>query len=383
MKFTFFASSYFRSLVFSMGCGILGACSIAPGQYFGVLPSVNETDQEYVYDAADSVPVEQRVNIFPITAKSVAELHNRRVAIERERVKLRQSIVEEVRSKEPYVYKIAPNDVLRITVWNHPELNNPSGVLNDMQGRVVNSDGYFFYPYAGEIRAASRTVNEVRQELTQKLSAYLVEPQVDVAVLTYRGKRAFVLGQVEKPGIVPITDVPLTITDLISQAGGLRPEANLREATLMRKGRSVPIDLYALYYEGDVSQNIPLEHDDILTINENRVNKVFILGEVGKPQSMVMPRGRLSLAEAVADAGGFNPLSANAGQVYVIREGQAGKPEVWHLNAAAPDALVLADRFDLQARDIVYVDPANVARFGRVVSNIVPTANVIRAAAQN
>jgi polysaccharide export outer membrane protein len=151
----------------------------------------------------------------------------------------------------------------------------------------------------------------------------------------------------------------------------------------MRKGKSSSLDLYALYYQGDVTQNVRLESGDILTIPENRYNKIFVLGEVGKPQSVVMPRGRISLAEAISDVGGFNPLTSNAGQLYVIRAGANNRPQIWHLNASSPDALVLADRFDLEARDIVYVDPATVARFGRVINNILPTATVIRQSVQN
>lgn len=363
------------------GVVALTGCSLVPGQYLGVNARVDETDQAYVYDTTGTESIEDRADIFSITPATIAKQIQ-----EREIVEARlsaQRITATNQESAPYTYTVAPQDVLRVTVWNHPELNNPSGVLNDLQGRVVNNDGFFFYPYAGQVKAGGRTVREIRDDLAKKLSSVLVEPQVDVSVLNYRGKRAFAMGQVEKPGVVPITDVPLTITDLISQAGGVKPEANLREATLMRNGKSIPVDLYSLYYLGDVSQNLRVEPGDILTIVENRYNKVFVLGEVTKPQSLVMPRGRLSLAEAVSDSGGFNPLSANAGQLYVIRSGANGRPQIWHLNAAAPDALVLADRFDLRARDIVYVDPAGVARFGRVVNNIIPTATVIRATVQN
>jgi len=360
---------------------LLAGCSLVPGQYLGVSPKINETDKAYTYDSGDTESVEDRADIFAITPAVISRQIQEREAAENRLASLRAKKIDQVGA--PYTYTIAPQDVLRITVWNHPELNNPLGVLNDLQGRVVNNDGFFFYPYVGQVKAAGRTVQEIRDELAKKLSAVLVEPQIDVSVMTYRGKRAFALGQVEKPGVVPITDVPLTITDLISQAGGLKPEADLRSATLMRAGKSISIDLYSLYYQGDITQNLQIQAGDILTVTENRYNKVFVLGEVIKPQSLVMPRGRLSLAEAVSDSGGVNPLSANAGQLYVIRAGANGRPQVWHLNAAAPDALVLADRFDLQPRDIVYVDPAGVARFGRVVNNIIPTATVIRATVQN
>jgi len=359
----------------------LASCSLVPGQYLGATAKIDETDQAYTYDTTGTESVEERADIFSITPAAIARQIRERSEAEKRLLALRTGAT--TKAVDSYSYTVAPQDILRVTVWNHPELNNPSGVLNDLQGRVVNNDGFFFYPYAGQVRAAGRTVREIRDELAKSLSAILVEPQVDVSVLTYRGKRAFVMGQVEKPGVVPITDVPLTITDLISQAGGLKTDADLKSASLMRNGKTIPVDLYALYYQGDISQNLRLESGDILTITENRYNKIFVLGEVTKPQSLVMPRGRLSLAEAVSDSGGFNPLTANAGQLYVIRSGPGDRPQIWHLNAAAPDALILADRFDLEARDIVYVDPAGVARFSRIVNNIIPTATVLRATVQN
>jgi len=372
---------YMRSTLLFGAIATLAACSIVPGTYLGVAPTVSETDKDYVYDAADVGDIRDRAEIHAITPSAIEKLTAIKENAGKELVRAQE--MSATQNRRPYQYLVGPQDILRVTVWNHPELNNPNGTLNQLAGRVVNEDGTFFYPYAGKVVAEGKTVQQIRDDLAAKLVKYLVEPQVDVSVLTYRSKRAFVLGQVEKPGIVPITDVPLAVTDLISEAGGLKPEANLRGATLMSRGKTIPIDLYALYYRGDVSQNVALAPGDILTVPENRYNKIFVLGEVSKPQSLLMPRGRLSLAEAISDAGGFNPLTANAGQLYVIRAGEKDKPQIWHLNAASPDALVLADRFDLEPRDIVYVDPAGVARFGRVISNILPTASVLRATVQN
>jgi Periplasmic protein involved in polysaccharide export len=362
-----------------VGIASLVGCSLVPGTYLGLTPpKIDETAEPYVYDAEDTRPLEDRVDIFSITASTMTKQDQGEPAGSQLKSPAALS------SEQDYQYLVGPQDVLHITVWNHPEINNPSGTMNaQLVGRTVNADGAFFFPYAGYVPAAGRTVQQIREELTKRLSQVLVEPQVDVSVLSYRSKRAFVLGQVQRPGLIPITDVPLTITDLISQAGGVTPEADLSSATLMRDGKSQPVDLYALYYEGDVTQNLRLRNGDILTIPENRYKKIFVLGEVGKPQSIVMPRGRMTLAEAISDSGGFNPLSSNAGQLYVIRDGKNGRVQVWHLNAASPDALVLADRFNLKPRDIVYVDPAGVTRFSRIVNNIIPSAGFIRATVQN
>lgn len=275
-----------------------------------------------------------------------------------------------------YRYKIAPRDVLLVTVWNHPELNNPAGQLStDLAGRVVDAEGYFFYPYVGRVKAAGRTTTDIRAELARSLSVYLTEPQVDVSMLQYRGSKAFVVGEVEQPGPVSITDEPLYVTTLVTNVGGLTENADLSGAILNRQGVLKNVDLYALYYKGDLSQNVLLQDGDILNIPERTQDKVFVLGEVMTPQTQVLPWGRYSLADALGDAGGLNQITARASQVYVLRALDMGRPQIWHLNASSPDALVLADNFLLQARDVVFVDAAAVTRWSRVINQILPTAS--------
>lgn len=277
-----------------------------------------------------------------------------------------------------YTYKVAPRDVLMVTVWNHPELNNPAGQLSsDLAGRTVNDNGDFFYPYVGTIKAAGRTVSDIRAELARKLNSVLTEPQVDVSVLQYRGRKAFVVGKVEKPGPIPITDEPLFVTTLLTQAGGLKADADLSRAVLNRKGVITNLDLYALYYKGDLSQNVLLQEGDILNVPERNQDKVFVLGEVLQPQSKLLPWGRYTLSDALGDSGGLNQVTARASQVYVLRAADSGRPEIWHLNASSPQALVLADNFELRARDVVFVDAAAVTRWSRVINQILPSATTL------
>lgn len=373
-----------RIFLAAMVASGLAGCSWAPGPYLGVTATttIDETDRPYVYDASDASLIEDRADIFAITPSVVARQVQARQAQESALVKRRVTALTQ--PQPPYEYRVGSRDVLRITVWNHPELNNPASMSMEVPGRVVDNDGTFFYPYVGRVRAAGRTVQEIRDELAAKLGRVLVEPQVDVSVADYRSQRTFVLGQVVKPGPVPITDIPLTIAELISQAGGVQDSADLRRAVLLRNGKEQPVDLYALFYEGDLSQNFRVQSGDVLTIPENKYNKVFVMGDVGRPQSLPMRHGRMTLAEALSDSGGFDLSSANAGHLYVLREGEKQRPQIWHLDASSPDALVLADRFELQPRDIVYVDPAAIARWGRVLRNILPTAAFVRAtAAQN
>ncbi len=409
----------FRLLRTTLAAGVatvMAGCALSPGQYLGVVPA-GQADAEWgrlrpnQQLQTDTAPytdnVTERADIYAITPQTLMALQeerNRQLAAEAvsglgstattsrltveggspsaRTTEFGPSSSGPAPEQSPYVYRVEPQDTLQITVWNHPELSNPTATANELSGRVVNSDGTFFYPYVGKIQAAGRTVMDIRDELARKLANYLVEPQVDVSVLSYRSKRAYVMGEVATPGQFPITDVPPTVADFIAQAGGLKETANLRAATLIRGDQEIPLDLYALYYQGDMRQNLRLQPGDVVQIPENRYNKVFILGEVSQPQSMIMPRGRYSLAEAVSDTDGFNPLTANAGNLYVIRAGEGLRPQIWHLDASSPDAMILADAFDLQPRDVVFVDPAAVTRWARVINSILPSATFLERVAR-
>ncbi len=343
----------------------LGACT---GMYMGV-----QGERPTSSGALDE-SVTARVDIHTITPEAVHRLRAERDAARELEAGRREARRAQAPEPAHYQYRVAPQDVLNVTVWNHPELNNPAGQLSsDLAGRTVGDDGYFFYPYAGRVRAAGRSVDEIRRELASRLTQYLAEPQVDVSVLQYRGRRAFAVGEFQKPGPQAISDVPLRVTDLVTKSGGLTEKADQREAVLTRDGVARRIDLYALYHEGDLTQNLLLRDGDILNVPEQRYNKVFVLGEVVKPQSLPLPYGEYTLSEALSDAGGLDPVTANGGQIYVMRAADSGRPQVWHLNANAPDALVLADRFDLQARDVVFVDAASVTRWSRVINQLLPT----------
>ncbi len=351
-------------LLASLAALALSACT---GMYLGA------AGERTTSSGALSTDVAARADIHTITPEAVHELNSERTAARALKAARHAKEAPGPDADSHYQYLVAPQDILNITVWNHPELNNPAGQLStELAGRTVDADGTFFYPYAGRVQAAGRTVEQIRSDLARRLTKYLTDPQVDVSVLQYRGRKAFAVGEFQKPGPQPITDVPLRVTDLIAKSGGLTPKADERDAILTHDGVPRPINLYALYHDGDMSQNVLLTDGDILNVQEQRYNKVFVLGEVAKPASLPLPYGDYTLAEALSDAGGLNPVTANGSQIYVLRAGHNGRPQIWHLNGKSPDALVLADRFELQARDVVFVDAAAVTRWSRVLNQLLP-----------
>ena len=97
-------------------------------------------------------------------------------------------------------------------------------------------------------------------------------------------------------------------------------------------------------------------------------------------QAKPMLKRRMTLAEALADSGGLDPIAGNPGKIYVIR-GNYAAPDIYHLDASSPDALLLATQFQLRPRDIVYVSTYNVSRVNRVMLQILPAVQVLYDAA--
>lgn len=355
--------------------GMATGCAIIPGtQTYGMREQSSVALP--VKQAGEEVPA--HVKVKAINAELIIEMD--KVAKSNvSAAKSEQGVASgKAASADMADYKIGPGDILSITIWEHPELTIPAGSYRtaEQSGNLVSEDGTIFYPYAGVVPVAGKTPREVRAILAQKLAKVIEKIQIDVRVISFRAKRLYVVGEVKVPGQQPITDVPVTILDAVNFAGGFTTEADHSQVLLTRSGTTWRVDLQALYEEGAVAQNIKLEPGDIVNVPDRALNKVFVLGEVQKPGSYFMNKKRITLAEVLADAGYINQFTSNPGWIFVMR-GQADSPELFHLNSKTPDALVLADRFPLHPRDIVYVDAAEVARWNRVISNVLPTASML------
>jgi len=278
-------------------------------------------------------------------------------------------------------YRVGPADVLSIVVWEHPELTIPAGPERDVEqsGTLVGADGTIFYPYAGVVDVAGKTLSEIRSILTERLGEYIEEVKLDVRVAEFNHKRVYVVGEVAQPQIVSINNIRPTLIEMINRAGGFTQEADSTQITLTRDNATYRIDLLALYENGDSSQNIPIEPGDVINVRDRTFNKIFVLGEVMTPGSYLMNKRRKTLAEALGDAGGVNETTANPRQVFVVRS-DGDKPKIFHLDARSPDALILADRFALQPRDVVYVDAAKIVRWNRVIANVSGTLSTLNSA---
>lgn len=344
----------------------LAGCAFAPGMTMS-------HEQDNIASETEP-PATPAAEFVAITAQLIADLRQSR----QELIAAAQSPIAQARPYEPY--RIGPRDILSITVWDHPELTIPAGEFRsaDISGQIVDEDGYMYYPYVGTIQVAGMTPSELRAELIERLAKYINEPQLDVRVAAYRSKRVHVVGEVREPGIRTINDVPLTVAEAIDRSGGITSGADMRHVTLTRNGQVLTIDLLALYERGSAAQNVLLNDGDVLYVPDGHERKVFVMGEVLQPSAQLMTRGRMTLAEALSESGGVNQTTANPERIYVIRSNESDVPRIYHLNAASADAMLLADSFELQSRDVVFVDTAGVSRWNRVISQVLPSAQLLQ-----
>ena len=304
---------------------------------------------------------------------------NARVAQNLSKEELRKHVLPAELSKPLHeTYKLGIYDILTVAVWEHPELTMPLGMYRSdaATGQMVDESGNFFFPYAGVMQAKGLTTMEVRQKLLTSLSRVLNNPQLDVKVTGFRSQKVFVHGAVLKPGVVPVTDVPLTLLDAVNQAGGLSPTADGSKAELTRDGLTWEIDLMADYGHGTDPSRLILRDGDVVRVANREEEKVYVLGEVTKPQALSLNNGRMSLAQALSESGGLDPLSAAGKGIYVIRVRDSTSVDVFHLDARNPLALALGDRFPLKSHDLVWVDAVGLARWNRVINLLLPTLNL-------
>ncbi len=352
-----------RSLSLAVLAGIaLQGCMFAPGQYLDT--------SEIGHDGS---PESSRIELIPITPKLIAQ---------NAATKVKDSIPAELLVFKPSAYRIGANDVLYITVWDHPELTAPSGAQQqiDANGRLVRPDGTMFYPYVGNVQAAGKTIEELRGFIAERLAQFIDSPQVDLSVLRFASQKVVLSGAIIKAGQLPITTSPLSVIEAIGVAGADPLNADLSGLMLNRDGHEYRLDLDRLNSKGSQLHNVYLKDGDQLYLPYNDRKKIYVMGEVSQPRAVTFKISQMNLADVIGSVGGLNQTTANGNALYVIRGADNLETEpakVFQLDAQSPTAFALASRFDLQPQDIVYVGPAGVTRWNRLISQLLPSATIL------
>jgi polysaccharide export outer membrane protein len=286
----------------------------------------------------------------------------------------------------PPPYRIGGGDILSIVVWDHPELAGgltASGNTDPVaagasanavpQGFVVDHLGRIQFPLVGMVGMEGLTEEQARALLTTRLAKYLARPNVTLRVQAYRSKRVYIDGEVKSPGLQAINDIPMTLVEALNRSGGLLPTADQSRIALERGKQRYRINLRELVQKGVNPGLVMLAPGDVVRVHSRDESKVFVSGEVITPKALIMHDGRLTLNEALGESGGISPLSGDARQVYVVRK-TPERTRVFQLDARVASSLAMAEAFELQPKDIVYVAATPLANWNRQLSLLIPGA---------
>jgi polysaccharide export outer membrane protein len=223
----------------------------------------------------------------------------------------------------------------------------------------VSDQGTITIPYVGQVNVAGRTTREIEMILRQALRGKSQNPQVLVSIAEGLTNSVIIGGDIARPGRLVLPTNREKLSEVIALAGGNKGE--IRDL-LVRVSRNEEMQEWRL---SDVLDNPALDpriypSDRITLIRQPR--SFTVLGAPGQTSQFPFPGAKASLIEAIGVAGGANPNSGNARAIFVFRidRDETGKevPMVYHFNMMQASSYILAQKFAMKDKDVVYVGNA-------------------------
>jgi len=246
-------------------------------------------------------------------------------------------------------YRIGPKDLLEIRVFGLDELNSTVR---------VSEDGNITIPLLGEVEVEGLTAAQLERKLKGLLEEnWLRDAQVTIFIVEYQSKKVSVLGAVREQGSYELLGRQ-TLLQVISQAGGLTPEAG-NEIIVIRQqedgnNAALKIDLEKLVLEGDVNLNIPLQPNDIINIPIDKMINIYVFGQVRNPGVLELKKSNIpTLLQAIAQAGGFSERASKTG-VLIKRKDETEQEKEIRVNVKDIIKGKIND-IQLMENDIVFV----------------------------
>ena len=360
----------FRASVSLLLTGLLGACA--------TLPASGPTRGDINHSAAGATN-QIGFRIVDITAPVVGDLDARAAAVDNAQPTL-ASLAEAANNDV-----VGPGDALSIGVYEvgvslFGSSGSASGEGYDTSARgaafpsiVVGRDGSITLPYIGRLVVAGHTPTEIQAMVVRGLRGKSQSPQALVTVRQNLSNTVYVGGDVRKPGRFELSLQRERLLDAIALGGGA---AFSSEDTLVRfnRGSRTLEERLGRIRAGAVDDLVLVPGDRVELIKRPR--SFIVLGATTRVAQVPFETGDLSLAEAVARAGGPQDERADPSAVFLFRydpeasTAQSGKPVIYRLNMMDPSSYFLSQRFAIRDKDVIYIANAAANRPAKLVNII-------------
>jgi polysaccharide export outer membrane protein len=296
--------------------------------------------------------------------------------------------------------RLGVGDVVAVTVFEAQagglfiplQAASRPGNFIQIPNQTVDRAGNITVPYAGQIAAAGKTIPEVQNEIVSRLKNRAIEPQVVISIAEQRSNLVSVMGDVNNPLKFSLSLPGERILDSIARAGGPKNQGWQTFVTLQRRGHKETVSFNRLIAEPENNINVQ-PGDTIYVFSEQRTFLAF--GATGQQGQFNFDQDRLSLAEAVAKAGGLVDAQADPRTVFVYRlepieyVAEMGVdvsrwgnvrqiPVIYWANFGDPAGYFLATETPMQNKDVIYISNAltvDFTKFLTFVRTMIATAN--------
>ena len=292
---------------------------------------------------------------------------------------------------------VGAGDALEVSIWEAPPATLFGSGLSDSKAgtstsrvstfpeQVVQSNGMINIPFAGQITAAGKSLQDIENEIIKRLHGKANQPQVLVRLTRNTSANVTVVGEVTNSARMPLSPRGERLLDALAAAGGVRQPVNKMTMQVTRGDvvRSMPLERVIL----DPKQNIVLQPGDVITAMYQPLS-FTVLGATGKNEEQNFEAQGISLAQALARAGGLQDARADAQGVFIFRfEDQDavewkskpnitpdGKvPVIYRVDLKNPATFFVAQSFPIRNKDVLYVSNAPAAEMQKFL-NIVTSS---------
>jgi protein involved in polysaccharide export with SLBB domain len=264
-----------------------------------------------------------------------------------------------------YSDRISPRDRITFVITDLAE-ESPFHSDGSFGPIEVPADGIIEIPYVGSIQVIGKLLSEVSADLNEKIKSVSNTARSSVTRSDRLPLNANVIGKVKSPGPVPLDRAGINSLDLLAAAGGPSDSEHLFSYNLRRNGRDYKFD-----YLGFREKPFPVEEGDLLSVSTDSSKRFHVMGAINRPITVHFPLPVPTLADALGAATGFDERRSDPSGVFVFREGNPGT--VYTFDLKRPELMQLIQRFTIEGNDIVYVTEAPLARWNRLISQILPS----------
>jgi polysaccharide biosynthesis/export protein len=253
---------------------------------------------------------------------------------------------------------------------------------------LVDGAGDISLPFGGVIHLAGLTTAEAARSIERSLKGKAIGPQVVVNISQNVSNAVTVMGEVRNPGRYPLAEGSDRLLDVVALAAGpTKPAADIRvEVSRGAATASVPLSQVL----ADNSEDVRLApHDQVRLVFQPRKFSAF--GALGRASQIPMEDEKVTLADALGRTGGLDANTADASSVMVFRferpdvasalglaaaPSPKGVPIIYHLNLRNPEGLFIAQQFEVEPEDLIYVPRASVTEVRQFIDLVSAASSV-------